>query len=77
MPHLVILHFVKNIILVICAIRFDNEFSLAIEVKDDGKDSLEESTGQDTYFNSESTIFTYISIFENLWIENTQKSVFN
>jgi hypothetical protein len=56
---------------------FDNEFSLTIEVIDDDKDSLEESTGQATYFNSESIIFTYISIFENLRIENTRNSVFN
>ena len=50
----------------------DNEFSLTIEVKDDDKDSLEESTGLATYSNSESTVFSYISIFENLWIENTR-----
>ena len=51
---------------------FDNEFSLTIEVKDDDKDNLEESTGLATYSNSESTVFSYISIFENLWIENTR-----
>ena len=50
----------------------DNEFSLTIEVKDDDIDSLEESTGLATYSNSESTVFSYISIFENLWIENTR-----
>jgi hypothetical protein len=50
----------------------DNEFSLTIEVKDDDKDNLEESTGLATYSNSESTVFSYVSIFENLWIENTQ-----
>lgn len=50
----------------------DNEFSLTIEVKDDDKDNLEESTGLATYSNSESTVFSYISIFENLWIENTR-----
>jgi hypothetical protein len=49
----------------------DNEFSLTIEVKDDDKDNLEESTGLATYSNSESTVFSYVSIFENLWIENT------
>ncbi len=64
--------FVKNIILGIYAIGFDNEFSLAIEVKDDDKDSLEVSTELATYSNSESTVFSYISIFENLWIENTR-----
>ena len=50
----------------------DNEFSLTIEVKDDDKDNLEESTGLATNSNSESTVFSYISIFENLCIENTR-----
>jgi len=50
----------------------DNEFSLTIEVKDDDKDNLEEATRLATYSNSESTVFSYISIFENLWIENTR-----
>ncbi len=43
-----------------------------IEVKDDDKDILEESTGLATYSNNESTVFSYISIFENLWVENTR-----
>ena len=37
-----------------------------IEWKDDDKYNLEESTGLSTYSNSESTVFSYMSIFENL-----------
>jgi hypothetical protein len=47
----------------------DQSFSLTIEVKDDGKDNFSEATGLATYSNSESTVFTDYSMFENLWIQ--------
>jgi two-component system, OmpR family, sensor histidine kinase VicK len=48
---------------------FDQSFSLTIEVKDDSKDNFSEATGLATYSNSESTVFTDYSLFENLWIQ--------
>jgi two-component system, OmpR family, sensor histidine kinase VicK len=47
----------------------DQSYSLTIEVKDDSKDNFSEATGLATYSNSESTVFTDYSIFENLWIQ--------
>jgi hypothetical protein len=47
----------------------DQSFSLTIEVKDDSKDIFSEATGLATYSNSESTVFTDYSMFENLWIQ--------
>jgi hypothetical protein len=56
----------------------DQSFSLTIEVKDDGKDNFSEATGLATYSNSESTVFTDYSMFENLWLQaelERQKSI--
>jgi two-component system, OmpR family, sensor histidine kinase VicK len=47
----------------------DQSFSVTIEVNDDSKDNFSEATGLATYSNSESTVFTDYSIFENLWIQ--------
>jgi hypothetical protein len=47
----------------------DQSFSLTIEVNDDSKDNFIEATGLATYSNSESTVFTDYSMFENLWIQ--------
>jgi hypothetical protein len=47
----------------------DQSFSLTVEVKDDSKDNFSEATGLATYSNSESTVFTDYSMFENLWIQ--------
>jgi hypothetical protein len=47
----------------------DQTFSLAMEVSDDSRNSLSAATGLSTYSNSESTVFTYYSMFENLWIQ--------
>ena len=44
---------------------FDRELSLVIEEKED-----EDSIGLATYSNSESTVLSYASIFENLWIQS-------
>lgn len=40
-----------------------------MEVKDDSKNSFDAAAGPSTYSNSESTVFTYYSMFENLWIQ--------
>jgi two-component system, OmpR family, sensor histidine kinase VicK len=47
----------------------DQSFSITIEVNDDSKDNFSEATGLATYSNSESTVFTDYSMFENLWIQ--------
>jgi hypothetical protein len=47
----------------------DQSFSLTIEVKDDSMGNFSEATGLATYSNSESTVFTDYSMFENLWIQ--------
>ncbi|MFL6481723.1 MAG: hypothetical protein ACJ70R_02215 [Nitrososphaera sp.] len=51
----------------------DNALSLVIELKDEveekEKEDLHEAIGLATYSNSESTVLTYSSIFENLWIQ--------
>lgn len=43
---------------------------LTIEVNDDTKDTFQEAVGLSTYSNSESTVFSNISIFESLWIQS-------
>jgi len=53
----------------ITTIIVDQTFSLAMEVGDDSKDEFSAATGLSTYSNSESTVFTYYSMFENLWIQ--------
>jgi sugar-specific transcriptional regulator TrmB len=47
----------------------DQSFSLAIEVNDDSKKNFAEATGLATHSNSDSTVFTYYSMFENLWTQ--------
>ena len=47
----------------------DQSFSLTVEMNDDSKDNFSEASGLATYSNSESTVFTDYSMFENLWIQ--------
>ena len=47
----------------------DKRFSLAVEVKDDTKKVSKQAMGFATYSNSESTVLSYVSIFEALWIQ--------
>ena len=49
----------------------DEELCLTAEVKDteDDFDSTVEVLGLATYSNSESTVLSYASIFETLWIQ--------
>jgi two-component system sensor histidine kinase VicK len=45
----------------------DRKSSLAVELKDDTKDSIEQAIGLTSYSNSKSTVLSYVSIFEALW----------
>lgn len=70
---LVDLHFLdKQQIKIITVIR-DKELCLTVEVKDSDEnvdyDSTVEVLGLATYSNSESTVLSYVSIFETLWIQ--------
>jgi hypothetical protein len=53
----------------ITTLIIDQSFSLTVEVNDDSKDNFSEASGLATYSNSESTVFTDYSMFENLWIQ--------
>ena len=48
----------------------DQSLCLTVELKDDTKDAFEEAIGLATYSNSEATVLSYISIFENFWIQS-------
>jgi two-component system, OmpR family, sensor histidine kinase VicK len=45
----------------------DRMYSIAVELKDDTKEKLEEAIGLATYSTSKSTVLSYVSIFETLW----------
>jgi signal transduction histidine kinase len=47
----------------------DRKYSLAVELKDDTKRTPIEAIGLATYSNSQSTVLSYASIFESLWIQ--------
>ena len=47
----------------------DRECSLVVELKDDTKESSFEAMGLATYSNSKSTVLSYVSIFETLWMQ--------
>ena len=47
----------------------DKKYSLAIELKDDTKQTSVEAIGLATYSNSQSTVLSYVSIFESLWTQ--------
>ena len=45
----------------------DRKSSLVVEIKDDSKKSSYEAMGLGTYSNSQSTVSSFVSIFETLW----------
>ena len=47
----------------------DKSSYLTVELKDDSRETSDEAIGLATYSNSEATVFSYVSIFENLWIK--------
>lgn len=51
----------------------DGKFSLVIELKDDSMDSSLEAYGLASYSNTESTVWSYSSIFEKLWMQSADK----
>jgi signal transduction histidine kinase len=48
----------------------DRKYSLIIELNDDSKDDSYEAIGLATYSNSKSTVLSYASIFESLWMQS-------
>jgi signal transduction histidine kinase len=47
----------------------DRKASLVMELRDDSKGTFEEAIGLSTYSNSRSGVLSYVSIFENLWMQ--------
>jgi hypothetical protein len=49
----------------------DQSLCLTVELKDcdSREETYDEAIGLATYSNSEATVFSYVSIFENLWIQ--------
>lgn len=45
----------------------DKKFSLVMEIKDDSKETFDESIGLSVYSTSKAGVLSYVSIFENLW----------
>jgi two-component system, OmpR family, sensor histidine kinase VicK len=60
----------KSIRTKLTTIMADRELSLIVELKDDSKEDSNEAIGLATYSNSESTVLSYASIFEALWIQS-------
>jgi two-component system sensor histidine kinase VicK len=54
----------------ITTLIIDQAKTLTIEVNDDTKETFQEAAGLSTYSNSESTVFSNISMFESLWIQS-------
>jgi signal transduction histidine kinase len=47
----------------------DRRYSLVAELRDDTKDTSLEAIGLATYSNSKSTVLSYVSMFETLWLQ--------
>jgi signal transduction histidine kinase len=47
----------------------DRNISLVIELRDDSKSTFNEAIGLSTYSSSKAGVLSYVSIFENLWIQ--------
>jgi two-component system, OmpR family, sensor histidine kinase VicK len=47
----------------------DGKVSLVIELRDDSKPTFSEAIGLSTYSSSKAGVLSYVSIFENLWIQ--------
>jgi hypothetical protein len=70
-PRLELRYLLKSIKTKLTTIVTDRELSLVIEEK---KNEDESDLGLATYSNSESTVLSYASIFENLWAQSTSQS---
>jgi sugar-specific transcriptional regulator TrmB len=60
----------KSIKTKVITILADRELSLVVELNDDFKQDNNEAMGLATYSNSESTVLSYASIFETLWVQS-------
>jgi two-component system, OmpR family, sensor histidine kinase VicK len=67
-PQITIKNLDKSVQTKVITVLADNELSLVIELKDDAKQNSNEAIGLATYSNSESTVLSYVSIFETLWL---------
>jgi two-component system, OmpR family, sensor histidine kinase VicK len=67
-PQITIKNLDRSVQTKVITILVDNELSLVIELKDDAKQNSNEAIGLTTYSNSESTVLSYVSIFETLWL---------
>jgi hypothetical protein len=47
----------------------DEKVSLVMEIRDDSKGTFDEAIGLSIYSNSRAGVLSYISIFENLWLQ--------
>jgi len=47
----------------------DRKVSLVIELRNDSKSTFDEAIGLSTYSSSKAGVLSYVSIFENLWIQ--------
>ena len=67
----------KSIKTKVTTLLADNELSLVIEQKDDIHDTNkeEEEAGLATYSNSESTVLSNASIFETLWLSQSNMPI--
>ncbi|HEU4444197.1 MAG TPA: hypothetical protein VFR94_05950 [Nitrososphaeraceae archaeon] len=74
-PQITIRNLEKSIQTKVNTIVVDNELSLVVELKDDSLQNSIEATGFATYSNSESTVLSYASIFEALWIQSNKTIV--
>lgn len=70
-PRFELRYLLKSIKTKLTTIVTDRELSLVIEEK---KNEDESDLGLATYSNSESTVLSYASIFENLWAQSTSQS---
>jgi two-component system sensor histidine kinase VicK len=48
----------------------DSRFSLAAELKDDTKETVNEAIGLATLSNSKATVSSYVSMFESMWMQS-------
>jgi two-component system, OmpR family, sensor histidine kinase VicK len=74
-PQITINNLNKSVQTTVTTIIADNELSLVIELKDNTKYNSNEATGLATYSNSESTVLSYASIFETLWIQSSEITI--
>jgi two-component system, OmpR family, sensor histidine kinase VicK len=70
-PQITIKNLDKSVQTKVTTIVADNGLSLVIELKDDTHLNSKEAMGLATYSNSESTVLSYASIFETLWIQSS------